>query len=386
MTALLPDRVRDRSNTHASALMYAANLAYLQADYPAGQPLIEEALVIWRELGAEGQNGLAFALEIYGGFRMEEGDYGHALPLFQESLEMYTQLHNENGMSDLHKDLGWCAIRTGDYQLAQIHLEKNLALAQKTGDRVGLNFAYSGLGEVAVRLGEYRLASDLLEKGLSLSHSRGDKWMEATILGSLGWVALRQGNFDTMRNVLGDSLSIRMKIGDKGGTAWCLEKLAEAAILEGQYQKAVKIFASAAALRSPINSVVDPVDQPEYERMLSGLHSKLDPKTFAACWEEGEAMPGQEVVVYALSKAIRPIDRPYPSDKEKFQGLSKRERETATWIAQGKSNREIAHAMTVSEKTVETYVTRILNKLGFNSRVQVATWAVEKGLISIPKQ
>jgi len=36
--------------------------------------------------------------------------------------------------------------------------------------------------------------------------------------------------------------------------------------------------------------------------------------------------------------------------------------------------------MTVGVKTVETYVTRILNKLNFDSRVQIATWAVEKGL------
>jgi DNA-binding CsgD family transcriptional regulator len=67
-------------------------------------------------------------------------------------------------------------------------------------------------------------------------------------------------------------------------------------------------------------------------------------------------------------------------EKLKFGGLTAREQETARWIAQGKSNREIAAAMTVGEKTVETYVTRILNKLGFDSRVQVATWAVEKGL------
>jgi DNA-binding NarL/FixJ family response regulator len=34
--------------------------------------------------------------------------------------------------------------------------------------------------------------------------------------------------------------------------------------------------------------------------------------------------------------------------------------------------------MIVGQKTVETYVTRILNKLGFDSRVQIATWAIEK--------
>ncbi len=43
-------------------------------------------------------------------------------------------------------------------------------------------------------------------------------------------------------------------------------------------------------------------------------------------------------------------------------------------IAQGKSNREIAESMMVGVKTVETYITRILNKLGFASRVHIATW------------
>ncbi len=94
----------------------------------------------------------------------------------------------------------------------------------------------------------------------------------------------------------------------------------------------------------------------------------------------------KDVVIYALSKPVVLIEKTSISDKAKYQGLSKRERETASLIAQGKSNREIAQVMTVGEKTVETYVTRILNKLGFDSRVQIATWAVEKGLISSLKQ
>jgi DNA-binding NarL/FixJ family response regulator len=80
------------------------------------------------------------------------------------------------------------------------------------------------------------------------------------------------------------------------------------------------------------------------------------------------------------------IEQTSTSDKAKFQGLSKRERETAALVAQGKSNREIAQVMSVGEKTVETYVTRILDKLGFGSRVQIATWAVERGLVTSLKQ
>ena len=41
-----------------------------------------------------------------------------------------------------------------------------------------------------------------------------------------------------------------------------------------------------------------------------------------------------------------------------------------------------AGCLVVGSRTAETYISRILNKLGFSSRVQIATWAVEKGLVA----
>ncbi len=63
-----------------------------------------------------------------------------------------------------------------------------------------------------------------------------------------------------------------------------------------------------------------------------------------------------------------------------FVGLTGRERQVASLIAQGESNREIAEELVVSERTVETHVANILNKLGFTSRAQVRKWARVNGL------
>ncbi len=66
--------------------------------------------------------------------------------------------------------------------------------------------------------------------------------------------------------------------------------------------------------------------------------------------------------------------------KDKFGGLTPREREVAALIAQGKSNPQIAAALVVSERTVTTHVTHILSKLGFSSRTQIASWATAQRL------
>ncbi|MFI8301768.1 response regulator transcription factor [Streptomyces nigra] len=56
--------------------------------------------------------------------------------------------------------------------------------------------------------------------------------------------------------------------------------------------------------------------------------------------------------------------------------LTLREREVARLIAQGLSNREIAARLVIARRTAESHVENILNKLGFHSRTQIATWVI----------
>lgn len=60
-------------------------------------------------------------------------------------------------------------------------------------------------------------------------------------------------------------------------------------------------------------------------------------------------------------------------------GLTAREREVALLIVQGKTSREIADLLTVSERTAESHTSNILGKLGFTSRAQIAAWTVAQG-------
>ena len=66
--------------------------------------------------------------------------------------------------------------------------------------------------------------------------------------------------------------------------------------------------------------------------------------------------------------------------KQAFDGLTRRERDVAALIAENKTNREIAQALFVGERTIATHVSHILTKLNAASRTEIAGWARERGL------
>lgn len=81
----------------------------------------------------------------------------------------------------------------------------------------------------------------------------------------------------------------------------------------------------------------------------------------------------------AMLPQVRPLS-PARAARQAYGGLTTREREVAALIARGKTNRAIAEQLVLSERTVEGHVTNILTKLGCTTRIQIATWAVGKGL------
>jgi NarL family two-component system response regulator LiaR len=67
------------------------------------------------------------------------------------------------------------------------------------------------------------------------------------------------------------------------------------------------------------------------------------------------------------------------SNKSPADGLTEREQEVLQLIADGKSNREIAEQLFISEKTVKTHVSNILSKLHLDDRTQAAIYALRRG-------
>jgi NarL family two-component system response regulator LiaR len=98
----------------------------------------------------------------------------------------------------------------------------------------------------------------------------------------------------------------------------------------------------------------------------------------------GEAQLHPEVTKKLMGRVAAKARQSDPvspqTGKSGSEELTERELEVLRLIASGMSNREIAQALTIAEKTVKTHVSNILSKLRLADRTQAAIYALQKGL------
>jgi non-specific serine/threonine protein kinase len=329
----------------ARALDCAGFLARYQGDYTAAAGLIGESLSIWRSLGD--RNGIADALSNLGFVALYQGDTAAARARYEESLELNRALSNEQGRADCLSHLGTAAWYERDYDAARaLHLE-SLTIWRALGDIEGIVYAQYHLGDVALAQGETIAAAQYFAESLTAAHK-------------LAWPL---------------------------GLVSALEGVARIAA-EPRTTVTLAGFA-AAGRRTVVLPLVRGREQLLAQR-LQAARQALGEEEYAAAWAEGEGLATEEAVARSLAvltahelEVGQPVE---PSSSHPADALTAREREVVRLIAEGRSNREIALALVVTVKTVEAHNTRILAKLGFTSRAQIAAWAVAEGLAPGPSR
>ena len=115
-----------------------------------------------------------------------------------------------------------------------------------------------------------------------------------------------------------------------------------------------------------------------HDRVELDARATLGDAAFDAAFSAGKALPRGDAVDYALDteRPSRVRRRSVARAATPSDGLSRREREVATLVAGGSTNAQVAGSLFISERTVESHLASIFNKLGVDNRMQLARWVI----------
>jgi predicted ATPase/DNA-binding XRE family transcriptional regulator len=253
---------------------------------------------VWRAKALRGAGWLAYA----------QGDYAAARPLFEQGLALFEALGDSLGVANSLDNLGAIAFTSDEGERARSFYERSLAIRRESGAMHAVATSLNNLGLVSASQGDYSTARALLEESVAIYRELGDGYGIATSLNNLALVARGQGDYEATRPLLEESLSIRREMGDKYAIAYSLAGFAGLAAGREDsesFLKAARLLAATHALLDEIGARLEFAYRVEYERSLAAVRAYLDEETFAAAWQEGQAM-GTTNLERAIAYALNP--------------------------------------------------------------------------------
>jgi DNA-binding CsgD family transcriptional regulator len=354
------------------------------------QRMLQEALELARQIGwaageAFAEWGLALCLA-------DGGVFGDALLHANTSLQIASEIGHRQWITAAHYALGHIHLLLLQADPAILNLERAFTHAKELGSAWWTGHSAADLVNAYVLPGELGQARSLLAS------------ISPTMKGHLTLAERRllwaKGNFFLAAKQPADALQVAEHLLDMVQVSPGTQSIPALLQLQGEALFALKQFRKA---ERGLERAIKGAEERRVFPLLWQIHARLgwlyhqqkkidkSEREFASgrrvIHELAASIPDESIRTAFLAAALKRLPRERSlSDRQreaaKYGGLTAREREVAQLVSQGKSNREIADVLVLSERTIENHVSNILNKLGFDARSQIAVWTVEKGLRS----
>ncbi len=208
--------------------------------------------------------------------------------------------------------------------------------------------------------------------GALLAREAGDLYVREVMLVNLGSAALIAGDLEESKPLLAEALGIARQLDDRVAQFYLLDAFGCHAALSGQARLAAGLLGAADAAGAECGANVMPFLAPSVVRARESAIAALGETKFEAGFEAGKKIGRDPALDLALGTPA-PVAVPATVNAS-AELLGTREADVARLIADGLTNRQIGARLFISERTVDSHVRSILDKLGFNSRAQIAAW------------
>jgi non-specific serine/threonine protein kinase len=415
-----------RTEGRARALLQLEQLRRMQHDFAGARAAVDEARAIAGELGDEdlvteaSYHGAVVAANL--------GEYASAVAALERGLARARGRGDWAWVEAFARDLGVVALAMGDLPRARAALSECRDVGLRHGDarwtlrprlflavvdRLAgdLPGARAVLASLCAEAGPWDAGRSL---GGRFNFHEPARWARANL-------ARDEGRLAEARRLLRRSLEDLRRRGEVDQLPAPLGMAGLLAIAAGAAARGVALLAACAPPAGPIGTVHVPELRLEAPGFLARARATLGAAGYAAAWARGRRLILQEAVALALAETLAPrrahgdavpahvaggarstgpagpqaqieeTGAAAPVPKEASAGapggatLTPRECEVAVLVARGRSNRQVAAGLGISERTAENHVKHILTKLGARSRAQIAAWATEHRLTLPPR-
>jgi predicted ATPase/DNA-binding CsgD family transcriptional regulator len=310
-------------------------------------------------------------------------DWDRHATMLAECAEIAAGLEDNLLNARIKECRGHGTLYQGDLPGAIEILEEARADFQALGDALGEFDTLILLSAGAFFLDDPRV-DEFSEQALALAEQRGALSSKAYALWSVGIAQWRAGHYDRAARSLRESVRLFQPMHDLTGISFGVQALSWCAASGSPDERASRLLGGSQAVWRTSGAKIDETNAYSVfdGRAEQALREALGDKQFEQAFAEGASYSFEEAVALALGEdgdaSAETGGQPARPGAEKPGGLTRREMEIAGLLAEGLTNKEIAGRLVISQRTVETHVDRILGKLGFTSRLQVANWMAER--------
>ncbi|WP_249354064.1 LuxR C-terminal-related transcriptional regulator [Rhodococcus sp. USK13] len=325
------------------------------------------------ESGAMSTSQRGQALWVSAWIALLQGDRDEAVEKLIECEEIADKLGDRRLGAHATQWRGLHDFATGDVTGSIARYEKAISIHTDFADTASVLTALFQLASAQAYNSQDEAALQTCRRAIEMSEQYGEQWNRSYALWITGLCRWRQGESKSARTAALQALRLARDFKDSICTALTIELLSWIAASAAEFRTAAALAGAAAAVWAGLGTDVKAFGPHLHQ---ASIHSAQ--KTAEELGETAVTAVARQNATMTLDSAVSlalggPEQTRSDSSSEKSP-LTERENEIANLVAEGLSNRAIAQSLVLSTRTIDGHVRRILTKLDFTSRTQIASW------------